>query len=452
MTIKLHNSLSRSIETFTPVLPGRARMYVCGPTVYDRPHLGNARPAVIFDVLFRLLIEEYGEGADYVRNYTDIDDKIMARALELDEDISVVTERAIRDYRSTMGKLNCLLPDLEPRATDAIDRIHHMIETLIANGNAYVVEGHVFFDVASWPEHGILSGHKQEDLESGAREIKGVNLKRAPSDFVLWKPSTDAQPGWTSPWGRGRPGWHIECSAMIDALYSSETIDIHGGGADLRFPHHECEISQFSACNHKPLANYWVHNGMVTVDGKKMAKSEGNFLMVGDVLEQHPGQAIRFALLSTHYRSSLDWTDKLLAAARGTLTGWFLALESIDAAPEANIHSAGILEALKSDLNTPMAITRIHEKMGEIGHHDPEEVAAGIRYGAKALGLDLSQKAGEEFLRGGSDREEIEMLIAQRIAARTARDFAESDRLRGILSDRGLVIEDGASGTRWRRS
>jgi len=451
MTIKLHNSMTRSLETFTPQSPGNVTMYVCGPTVYDKPHIGNARPAVVFDVLHRLLMHTHGR-VEYARNYTDIDDKIMAKAAELGEDIEVVTGWAISYYTLAMNALRVYPPFHTPRATDYILPIRGMIAELILNGHAYVNEGHVFFDVESWPQHGLLTGHNQEDLERGARDIKGMDLKRSPSDFVLWKPSTPDQPGWDSHWGRGRPGWHIECSAMIDSIFASQTIDIHAGGADLRFPHHECEISQFTACNHKRLANYWLHNGMVTVDGKKMAKSEGNFITVDDVLKDHHGQAIRLALLSTHYRSTLDWTDNLLATARQTLTGWFLTLESIDAAPQDNEHSRAILEALSNDLNTPLAIARIHEALGEIGHTSPDELAAGVRYAASVFGFDLSQAAGEDFLRGGPDRAEIETLIANRITARQARDYAESDRLRQELMDRGLVIEDGAGGTRWRRA
>jgi cysteinyl-tRNA synthetase len=450
--IKLYNSMTRSIERFTPGDPRNVTMYVCGPTVYDTPHLGNARPAVVFDVLYRLLHHVYGEDqVCYARNYTDIDDKIMARAAELGEDINILTGKTITQYKDVMNALGQYPPDLAPRATDAIDVIIRMIAKLIASGNAYEVEGHVLFDVFSWKAHGVLSGHKQEDLEAGQhREIKGKDLKRGDGDFIMWKPSTDDQPGWDSPWGRGRPGWHIECSAMIDGLFSSKTIDIHGGGADLRFPHHECEISQFEACNHTSLARYWVHNAMVLVDGQKMAKSAGNFITVDALLNLGwHGQVLRMALLSSHYRSPLDWTSTLAAQARQTLAGWHLALEGIEAAPANNDHAAPILNALYHDLNTPLAIARLHAAISEFSI-DPEGVAAGVRYAAGVMGIDLVDH--EKYMRDRPDRDQIDVLVAERNVARKNKDYAESDRLRAVLAGMGLVIEDRAGETRWRRA
>jgi cysteinyl-tRNA synthetase len=451
MEIKLHNSMSRSLEVFRPIVPGQVTMYVCGPTVYDTPHLGNARPAVIFDTLFRILRHIYGEDrVEYARNYTDIDDKIMDAAKANGQSISTLTDNTINVYKTTMNMLGNIEPTYTPRATGNILPIKGMIAQLLLEGRAYEAEGHVLFDVASWTQHGILSGHKQENLDAGHRVVV-TDYKRSPSDFVLWKPSTDDQPGWNSIWGRGRPGWHIECSAMIDSLFASQTIDIHGGGADLRFPHHECEISQFQACNNKPLANYWLHNAMVTVDGQKMSKSLRNFVTVQDVLSKHKnlsGEVIRLALLSTHYRSPLDWTDELVFQARQTLTGWHLALETVLAPAKYNEHSETILSALGNDLNTPLAIARIHEKIGEIAT-DPEEIAAGVRYATSVMGFNLEDH--DNYLRGvGEERIQIEQMIERRIVARKAKDFAESDRLRNDLANMGLVIEDRPNGTKWR--
>ncbi len=450
--MKLYNSMSREIETFTPANPEQVTMYVCGPTVYDTPHLGNARPAVIFDVLFRMLQFYYGfeNKVKYARNFTDVDDKIIARAAETGMAISTLTDRTIFEYDQLMSSLSVLRPTHEPRATEHMDAIRNMINNLIQHGHAYEVLGHVFFSVSSWPDHGILSGHKQEDLERGAREIKNTHLKREPGDFVLWKPSDKGQPAWESRWGQGRPGWHIECSAMIDKVFEHQTIDIHGGGADLRFPHHECEISQFTACHHKPLANYWLHNGMITVDGQKMAKSAGNFVTVLDAISRFPADAVRLALMGAHYRSNLDWTDSGLEKARQTLINWHVILERIEAEPEFNEYAVPIIGALSSDLNTPLAIAKIHEQMGLIGHVDPVPLAAGVRFGALMMGLDLSNESHDGFLRGRADRVEINKKVAARIMARKARDFAESDRLRAELVALGLVIEDGSNGTSWR--
>lgn len=452
-SFKLYNSMSRDVEVFTPANPQEVTMYVCGPTVYDTPHIGNARPAVVFDVLFRLLEALY-PSVKYARNYTDVDDKIILKAQELGRPISSITDDSIYEYQQLMAMLGVLTPTHEPRATQSIPSILNMIIRLIDSGNAYVVDGHVFFDISSWPDHGVLSGHRQEDLERGARDIKSTHLKRSPGDFVLWKPSPNhpREPGWDSRWGIGRPGWHIECSAMIDNVFNHQTIDIHGGGADLRFPHHECEISQFSACHHKPLARYWMHNGLITVNGKKMAKSEGNFITVLQAAEKYPSEAIRLALMGAHYRSNLDWNDDALKAARQTLIGWHVILEKIEAEPKFNQFSIPILAALMSDLNTPLAIARLHEQLGKVGHVDSVELAAGVRFAGILMGIDLRNEGHETFLRGRKDRQDIEYMIASRIMARKAKDFEESDRLRAQLVSMGLVIEDGPQGTSWRIS
>lgn len=451
MSIKLYNSMSRDLEEFSPQNPENITMYVCGPTVYDTPHLGNARPAVVFDVLFRLLRHTYGDNSvEYARNFTDIDDKIMERASENGEDIYSLTERTIADYRSIMTNLSVLTPTHEPRATQYMTSIKGAVAELLLFGHAYSVDGHVLFDINSYPSHGILSGHKQEDLDAGHR-VAVADYKRSAGDFILWKPSSDDQPGWDlATVGRGRPGWHIECSAMIGDIFAYQTIDIHGGGADLRFPHHDCEISQYGACHNRSLANYWMHNAMVLVDGLKMAKSTGNFITVKDVLHtgMH-GEAIRLALLSSHYRSPVDWTPTLASQACQTLAGWHLALESIEAAPQFNEHSTAIIDALGSDLNTPLAIARIHERIGNLAT-DPEGVAAGVRYAAGILGLNLVDH--DRYFRGFPNRSDIQMIVDERSEARANRDFAESDRLRNILTDMGLLVEDSGNTTKWRRT
>ncbi len=448
--IRLYNSMTRSVEEFVPQNEYFVTMYVCGPTVYDTPHLGNARPAVIFDVLYRLLRQDYGvDGVEYARNYTDVDDKIIARAAKENIEIATLTEQTIATYENIMRELNVMVPNDTPRATGNILPMKGMIAQLMLKGYAYEVEGHVFFDVAAYPSHGVLSGHQQDALENH-RTIKNTDLKRNPSDFVLWKPSAENEPGWDSPWGRGRPGWHIECSAMIDSIFASQTIDIHGGGADLRFPHHECEITQFHACNERQLARYWLHNAMVTVDGQKMAKSTCNFVTVQDVVDQGiHGHAIRLALLSTHYRSPLDWTSELVTQAARTLTDWHRALELVTAVPEENEHARFILEPLRNDLNTTLTITRIHDLMGQIASN-AESIGAGVRYAAWVLGIPLTDH--DTYLRGFDNRSEIDALIAERVEARRNRNWAESDRIRAILGDMGLAIEDGPAGTTWRRA
>jgi cysteinyl-tRNA synthetase len=452
MTIRVYNSMSREIEDFTPINPDQVTMYVCGPTLYDRPHLGNARPAIVFDTLNRLLSSEF-KNVIYARNWTDIDDKIIAGALAAGEDIDTYTFGVIIHYSRAMEALNVAKPDTTPYATRSMESIRTMILQLVMNKHAYVSEGHVLFDISSWPAHGRLSGHLQEDLQAGQHRITGetMSYKRNPGDFVLWKPAKPGEPSWPSPYGPGRPGWHIECSAMIHEVFEGKTIDIHGGGGDLRFPHHECEISQFEAACLTPLANYWMHNAMLLIDGQKMAKSAGNYTTVDDVLNTGVhGSVIRMAMLMTHYRSPLDWTSTLLVNAQQTLTGWHMALEYVEGQAERNEHSEAILGALASDLNTPLAITRIHDKMSQLAR-DPVGIAAGVRFAASIMGLDLTDN--ENYLRGGPSewKTGVEALVQERMVARAAKDFAESDRLRALLADSGIVIEDGPGGTRWRR-
>src|SRR6202790_126829 len=361
MPLVLYNSLTRRKEPFAPLDPGRVRMYVCGPTVYDFAHIGNARAVVAFDLLYRVLRHTYGaDHVTYVRNITDVEDKIIAAARAGGEAIDALTRRTTAIFHEDMAALGNLPPDIEPRATEYIPQMIAMIERLIESGHAYAAEGHALFRVASYAKYGALSRRSRADLIAGAR-VEVAPYKEDPGDFVLWKPSSPDQPGWDSPWGRGRPGWHIECSAMSEETLG-ETFDIHGGGLDLIFPHHENEIAQ-SVCAHdgRPFARYWMHNGMLTVGGAKMAKSEGNFVTVRDALAQAPGEVIRFALLSTHYRDPLDWTEDRLHQARAALDRWYRVLDENTAefAPTEVIPQQ-VLTAVNDDLNIPLVITHLH--------------------------------------------------------------------------------------------
>ncbi|MCK6443129.1 cysteine--tRNA ligase [Elstera cyanobacteriorum] len=455
MDLLLHNSLTRQKEVFTPADPARVTLYVCGPTVYDRAHLGNARPAVIFDVLFRLLSAQYPQ-VIYARNITDVDDKINAAAAARGVPIGTITAETERYYLADMDALSVLRPPLQPRVTDHIPEIIAIIGKLLAAGHAYAAEGHVLFDVPSMANYGRLSGHSRDELIAGAR-VDVAPYKRDPADFVLWKPSTPDLPGWDSPWGRGRPGWHIECSAMIEA-HLGETIDIHGGGADLIFPHHENEIAQ-STCAHAgaPLARYWMHNGMLRVEGEKMSKSLGNFFTVRDLLDRAPGEAVRLLLLSAHYRQPLDWTEKGLQEAIGALDRFYLALRrvaDIEATPEA---PASVRAALSDDLNTPLALTALHALVTDLNKAEDwaeQRALKGQILGAGALLGLLGQDPEAWLQRGGADdlsAEAIDAKLAARLAARKAKDFAEADRIRDELIAAGILLEDGPGGTVWRR-
>jgi len=443
----LHNSLTRRRERFEPLDPANVRMYVCGPTVYDLAHIGNARPVVVFDVLARLLRRLYPR-LTYVRNITDVEDKINARAAETGEPISAITARTTADYHADMAALGALPPDQEPRATGHIAEMIAIIERLIATGHAYHAEGHVLFAVASFPDYGLLSGRSPDELLAGAR-IDVAPYKRDPGDFVLWKPSTADLPGWDSPWGRGRPGWHIECSAM-SWRYLGETFDIHGGGSDLIFPHHENEIAQ-SVCAFpgSHFARYWLHNEMLLVNGEKMAKSLGNFFTVRDVLAKAPGEAIRLLLLRTHYRGTLDFTDTALHEARRELDRFYRALERFPDPASADAVPVPVMEALCDDLNTPLAIAGLHT-LADAALAGDAAAARGLRAAGDVLGL-LRQDPAEWF-RGGTDAVAIEAAIAERQAARKGRDFARADAIRAQLAEQGILLEDGPAGTVWRRA
>jgi cysteinyl-tRNA synthetase len=450
----LYNTLTRRKEAFEPLDASDVRMYVCGPTVYDLPHIGNARPVVVFDVLYRVLRATYGAGhVRYVRNITDVDDKINAAAKAQGVTIRDLTERTAAEFRHDAEALLALPPDLEPRATDHIAPMIAMIERLIRSSHAYEAEHHVLFDVASAPDYGRLSHRSRVEMIAGAR-VEIAPYKRDPADFVLWKPSPEGLPGWESPWGRGRPGWHIECSAMGEA-HLGETFDIHGGGLDLIFPHHENEIAQSAAAHGgKPLARYWLHNGFVTVDGEKMAKSEGNFVTIRDVLDAAPGEAARYALLTSHYRDPLDWTAERLTQARNALDRFYLALRG-DAAADADLApDVDVQAALEDDLNTPLALTALHEISAALNKAADDEKAR-LKGALRASGalLGLLQQEPEAWLKGadGGDAD-VDALIAARNAARHARDFAAADRIRTELAIRGIVLEDGPQGTTWRRA
>ena len=433
--IRLHDTMTREKRPFVPLNPQRITMYVCGPTVYGRAHIGNARPAVIFDLLRRVLEHEYPQAqVVYARNVTDVDDKIIASAAEEGVDVSVITERYERFYLEDMGALGVNPPTIAPHATQEIGPMVAMISELIAKGHAYEAEGHVLFSVASDPTYGELSRRDREAMIAGAR-VEVAPYKRDPADFVLWKPSEPDVVGWDSPWGRGRPGWHIECSAMIRA-HLGETIDIHGGGLDLIFPHHENEIAQ-SRCAHGglPLARYWVHNGFVDMGAEKMSKSLGNIVTPEELLKRHKGETLRLALLSAHYRQPLPWTEALIAQSKAVLDGLY---RKAGTAEPGNIDPA-VVAALADDLNTPLALA----KLGAI--NDPADLKAS----AQLLGLLTASE--DEWFRGEGDSGEIESRVAARAEAKARRDFAEADRIRDELRSEGVLLEDSASGTTWRR-
>ncbi|WP_428515901.1 cysteine--tRNA ligase [Roseovarius sp.] len=448
-TIKLHNTRTRKKEVFEPLNKDDVRMYVCGPTVYDRAHLGNARPVVVFDVLYRLLrhvAKEKGWGkVTYVRNFTDVDDKINARADETGRDISDITAETTQWFLDDMGSLGALEPDQMPRATQYIPQMVAMIEKLIADGHAYAVEGHVLFRVRSYQDYGKLSGRSVDDMVAGAR-VEVAPYKEDPMDFVLWKPSDETQPGWDSPWGRGRPGWHIECSAMAYELLG-ESFDIHGGGNDLMFPHHENEIAQ-SCCAHPEgtFANFWLHNEMLQVEGKKMSKSLGNFFTVKDLLDQGiPGEVIRFVFLSTHYRKPMDWTAEKAREAKKTIKNWRSQTREVEPSevPE------DVLALLADDLNTPGVITALHRMAneGEFSKLKAVGVLLGLlrnEMGDWAAGLHTM----EDLVNDHVEAYDLASELAERLdAARAEKNYEEADRIRKVLQEAGFEVKTSANGT-----
>jgi len=433
--IRLYDTMQREKRPFVPLNKQRITMYVCGPTVYGRAHIGNARPAVVFDTLARLIRHEFGEQSlVYARNVTDVDDKIINSANEEGVNPSVITERYERFYLEDMGALGVRPPDIAPHATQEIPAMIALIEELIAKGFAYEAEGHVLFHVPSDEDYGALSRRDREAMLAGAR-VEVAPYKRDPADFVLWKPSEAGVVGWDSPWGRGRPGWHIECSAMIRA-HLGETIDIHGGGLDLIFPHHENEIAQSrSAHNDVPLARFWVHNGFVDMGAEKMSKSLGNVITPEELLKKHHGETLRLSLLSAHYRQPLPWTEAQIAQSKATLDRLYRAAGY---AEPGEIDPA-FVEALSDDLNTPLALSRL------IAIDDP----ATLKASAQLLGL--LTVSPEEWFQGDGDSGDIDAKIASRAEAKKNRDFAEADRIRDALKAEGILLEDGPTGTTWRR-
>ena len=457
MSLRLTNTLTNTKEAFLPADPDRVTMYVCGPTVYNFAHIGNARPAVVFDVLYRLMQRRFGQVV-YARNFTDVDDKINAAAQATGQPISAITERYIEAYHDDMAALGVLTPDIEPRVTEHIPEIISMVERLVERGHAYAAEGHVLFHVPSFPAYGALSGRNRDEMVSGAR-VEVAPYKRDPADFVLWKPSTPDLPGWDSPWGRGRPGWHIECSAMIED-HLGDSIDLHGGGQDLVFPHHENEIAQ-GTCAHdgRAYCRHWVHNGFVTVEGRKMSKSLGNVLLVRDLLTDAPGEAIRFALLGAHYRQPLDWTAEGLAQAKRNLDRLYTTLRDLGGAEDVEAPPALLepfLAALEDDLNFPRAIAELHglakAARATDGEAERSAHAAALREAGRLLGV-LQQEPEDWLAQPGGEREDlaaIERLVVERGEARVARDFAAADRIRDELAALGVEVQDHADGATWR--
>ena len=455
MGLKLHDTLRREKVAFEPRVPGKVTMYLCGPTVYNYAHIGNARPAVVFDVLSRLLRRSYD--LTFARNFTDVDDKINAASIETGKPIDEITARFMKAYNEDMAALGVLEPDVQPRATEHIGEMISMIEKLIADGHAYEAEGHVLFDVASYADYGKLSKRDLREMIAGAR-VEVAPYKKAAHDFVLWKPSTPELPGWDSPWGRGRPGWHIECSAMSEK-HLGETIDIHAGGQDLVFPHHENELAQ-STCAHDgaPFARFWLHNGFLSIDSAKMSKSLGNVLLVHDMIDRIPGEVIRLALLSAHYRQPLDWSDDVIDGARKQLDRLYGAVREVqvsDELREATEPAPAVVAALEDDLNTPKALSEmfaIARAINKATDADKPKLAAELLASGYLLGI--VQGDAEAWFSGETGDmsvDEIDALVLERSDAKKARDFAKADEIRDKLAAAGIVIEDGPAGSKWRR-
>ena len=453
--IQLYNTLSRQKELFTPLDPSHIRVYACGPTVYGRIHVGNARPIVVFDVLVRVLRRLY-DRVTYVRNITDVDDKINDRAAATGQSIDELCADTIVSFHADTAALGAVPPDVEPRATHHIDQMIAMISLLIDKGHAYAADGHVLFQVSTMPHYGALSKRSMEDMIAGAR-VEVAPYKRAPEDFILWKPSTTSQPGWDSPWGRGRPGWHIECSAMAKA-YLGEVFDIHAGGLDLIFPHHENEIAQ-SCCAHgtSHMAKYWLHNGFVTMNDEKMSKSLGNIITVAEATARYRPEVLRAALLSAHYRAPLDLSENAMQDAQNSLDRLYRAAGT--AKPSDMALDDAFMACLCDDLNTPAAMARLHE-LARLANKGDQAAAAALKSSAELIGL--LRDTADDWAKAGSaagdsddtqlDDATIDAEIAARNAARAARDFATADAIRDRLAAAGIILEDGQDGTGWRRS
>ncbi len=462
MALQLYDTYSRQKRDFHPADDKRVTMYLCGPTVYSYAHIGNARPAVVFDVLYRLLRQTYGtEHVAYARNITDVDDKINAAAKEGGVSIGVITDKFTKIYREDTAALNVLKPDFEPMATGHMGHMIALVERLIEAGHAYEAEGHVLFDVTSFDGYGQLSNRKLKDMIAGAR-VEVASYKHNPADFVLWKPADENDPGWKSPWGRGRPGWHLECSAMIEAVLGTR-IDIHAGGQDLIFPHHENERAQ-SMCSHdgKRLANYWLHNGFLDLVGGKMSKSLGNVKLIHDLIKEWPGEVLRFALLSAHYRAPLDWSTALLEQSKTTLDRYYGTLRRLSDVTAADVPvPESFLSALHDDLNTPKAFAKLSTLATQANKADKTDEKATLKGEMLAIGalLGLFEEDPETWFKSNKglgdkdlDAAAIDALVAARVQARADKDWGEADRIRDVLSEMNIVIEDKNEGSIWRRS
>lgn len=454
--IYLHNTLKQRKDKFVPIDADNVRMYVCGPTVYDKAHLGNAKTPVVYDVLYRLLCHVYGkEHVTYVSNITDVDDKILNKHKETGKSIREITEQTYNWYIDDMKKLNVLSPNYRPRATEYILEMIKLVELLLKNGHAYIADKQVLFDVDSMPNYGFLSGRSMKEMVAGAR-VEVADYKKNPADFILWKPSEADQPGWDSPWGYGRPGWHLECSAMSSKLLGND-FDIHGGGSDLIFPHHENECAQ-SCCAYPGthFAHYWVHTGMLMINGVKMSKSLGNFYTVDEILAKYPAEALRLLFLTTHYHQPFNFTFEGLEQAKNILDKFYNALlKNADIPAEKTEPSEKLIAALCDDLNTPLALSYLHETLGNLNKAETKEER--VKYKSELLAnaymLGLLYNDAESWFKGTTDAEdtEIETLIAKRAEAKKNKDWTTADAIRNELKERGIVLEDSPTGTTWKK-
>ena len=451
MPLQIYDTFSNEKKLFEPIDPSNVRMYVCGPTVYDFPHVGNARPVIVFDLLFRLLRRIYGiDNVTYVRNITDVDDKIINAARENNEDIKSLTERTIKFFHDDASYIGALEPTFEPKATDYINDMIDIISCLINKDYAYVAEDNVLFSANKFSKYGQLSGKNLDDMIAGSR-VEVESFKRSSSDFVLWKPSKSSEPGWESPWGKGRPGWHIECSAMSEKLLG-KNFDIHGGGQDLIFPHHENEIAQSECANNEKFANYWLHNGFVNVEGNKMSKSEGNFVTVNQLKQKYQGEVIRLAMISTHYRQPLNWTENNLIECKKTLDKWYQLISENNFSFDNEKISSEVINALEDDLNTPKAISILHQLYKDCKSNDKNTVETFLS-SANFLGILIHTSS--EWLSWGKeklnlDEKQIELLISERMSARDDGNFEKADKIRNNLEQKGILLEDNEGKTTWR--
>ena len=451
MPLQIYDTLSNEKKLFEPIDPSNVRMYVCGPTVYDFPHVGNARPVIVFDLLFRLLRRIYGiDNVTYVRNITDVDDKIITAASENNEDIKSLTERTIKFFHDDANYIGALEPTFEPKATDYINDMIEIISSLIEKDYAYVSEDNVLFSASKFSKYGQLSGKNLEEMIAGSR-VEVESFKRSSSDFVLWKPSKSSEPGWDSPWGKGRPGWHIECSAMSGKLLG-KNFDIHGGGQDLIFPHHENEIAQSECANNEKFANFWLHNGFVNVEGNKMSKSEGNFVTVNQLKQKYQGEVIRLAMISTHYRQPLNWTENNLIECKKTLDKWYQLISENNFSFDNEKISSEVINALEDDLNTPKAISVLHQLYKDCKSNDRNTVETFL---SSANFLGILMHTSSEWLSWGKeklsiDEKQIELLISERKSARDNGNFEKADKIRNDLEHKGILLEDNKGKTTWR--